>query len=128
MTPRIFAALAAGGVLLALALGLYWKGRIEGTARERPKVEAALAQAQVAGLEARGERESAQRVEIVVRQRETAAQAVTRLTQDAMTSDDAHAPLPADRALRLRVHDDELCRTAPELAGCASASDARGSR
>mgnify|MGYP007051628562 FL=1 len=116
--------MAGGGLLLAAALGLYWKGRIEGAAGERPKVDAAMAQAAIAGLEAQGERESAQRSEVVLRLREAAAETAIRLNRDAMTSEDAHAPLPADRTLRLHAHDDELCRLAPELAGCAPASDA----
>ncbi|MGA0604935.1 hypothetical protein ACO2Q0_02960 [Phenylobacterium sp. VNQ135] len=128
MTPRSIAGLTAGGIVFAAALGLYWKGRLEGAARERPKIEAAQAQAAVASLEAAGERESAQRVEVVVRQRDAASGSVARLTQDAMISEDAYAPLPADRAARLRNHDDELCRISPGLAGCPADPDAAGSR
>lgn len=126
MSPRWIATLAAAGVLLAAALGLYWKGRLEGAARERPKVEAAIAQAAVAGLETEGERDNAHRVEVVVRQREAAARTVAQLTRDAITSEDAHAPLPADRAARLRAHDRELCLAAPDLAGCAPDPDPGG--
>ncbi|WP_309091083.1 hypothetical protein [Phenylobacterium sp.] len=128
MSARWIATLVAAGVLLVSALGLYWKGRMEGSARERPKVDAALARAAVAGLEARAERDSAHRVEVVVRRRDVAARTVTQLTQDAMTSEDAHAPLAADRASRLRDHDRQLCLAAPELAGCAADPDAAGSQ
>jgi len=126
MTPRLMAALAGAGVLLAGATGLYWKGRLEGAARERPKVEAALAQAAVASLEVRGERESAQRVEVAVRQREAAARSVTRIAHEALTSEDAHAPLDPARADRLRAHDRELCLAAPDLTGCSETGDAGG--
>jgi predicted secreted protein len=115
MTSRSIMGWTAACVVLSAGLGLYWKGRAEGAAGERSKVVAARAQAAVAGLEAAGERLSAQRVDVVVRQREAADETVTQLTQDAMTSEDAHAPLPADRAARLRAHDDELCRIAPAL-------------
>lgn len=128
MSPRWIMTLVAAGAVLALALGLYWRGRIEGAARERPKVEAAVARAAISGLETQGERASAQRVEIVVRQRETAARTVTQLAQDAMISEDAHAPLAVDRAARLRTHDSQLCLAAPDLAGCAADPDTAGSK
>lgn len=126
MTPRFIAALAGGGLLLVAVAGLYWKGRLEGAARERPKVEAARVQAAVAGLEARGERASAGRVEIVVRRREAAARSVARITQDALKSEDAHAPLDPARRDRLWAHDEQLCEAAPDLSGCAKAGDASG--
>jgi hypothetical protein len=127
MTPRMIAALVSLGAVLAAALGLYWKGRLEGAARERPKVEAAVAQAAVAGLETKGAAESAQRVEIVVRQREDVARAVANLTQAALKSEDAHAPLDPTRVSRLRAGDQQLCLAAPELAGCAEVGHASGS-
>lgn len=122
MSPRLIAAAAAVGVLLALAAGLYWKGRRDGVAQERPKTEAAAADAAAARLEARGERESAQRVEVVVRQREAAARSLAELSEKALKSEDADAPLSPDRADRLRAHDRELCLAAP--ASCAADHDA----
>ena len=83
-------------------------------------------QARTSGLEARAERASAQRVEVVVRQREAAARTLVPFTQDAMTSEDAHAPLDPDRAARLRAHDHQLCLIA-DLAGCPADRDAAGS-
>jgi hypothetical protein len=127
MTPRTMIALAALAAVLAAALGLYWKGRLEGAARERPKVEAAAAQAAVATLETRGAAESAQRVEVVVRQREDTARLVAQLSHDALKSEDAHAPLDPARARRLRADDLQLCRAAADLAGCAEGGDAGGS-
>lgn len=127
MSPRSIAFFAAAGALLAAALGLYWKGRIDGATRERPKIEVAAAQAAISRLETLGERGSAQRVEVVVRQRDAAARTVTQLIRRAMISEDAHAPLAPDRAARLRAHDRELCLAAPQLAGCTADPDSAGS-
>jgi hypothetical protein len=110
--------------LMAVATGLYWKGRLEGAARERPKTEAALARAAVSGLETEGARASAQRVDIAVRQRDAAEAVVTQLSAKALNSEDANAPLDPDRAARLRAADDELCLAAPDLAGCPTGDDA----
>jgi hypothetical protein len=123
VTPRLTAALIGGAILLAGAAGLYWKGRLEGAARERPKVEAAFAKAAVASLEVRGERESSVRAEAAVRAGELAARSVTHVTQGALKARDANAPLDPDRIRRLRAHDERLCLSA-ELAGCAAAGDA----
>ncbi|HET6970819.1 MAG TPA: hypothetical protein VFH92_06830 [Phenylobacterium sp.] len=120
----MIAAWAGLGVILAAALGLYWKGRIEGAARERPKVEAAVAQATVAKLETAGAADSAQRVEVVIRQHENAARAVAQLTESALKSEDAYAPLDPGRLDRLRADDVQLCLAAPDLAGCAEAGHA----
>jgi hypothetical protein len=124
MSPRWTLAIAATLALLAAALVLYWSGRREGAARERPKVEAARTAAAVSGLETKGARDSAQRVEVVVRQREAAARTVADVTAHALQSEDAHASLDPDRAARLRAADRELCLAAPELSGCAEDPDA----
>lgn len=126
MTPRLMMSLGAAAAIVAGALGLYWKGRLEGAARERPKVEAAQAKAAVAELEARGERESADRAHAAGRQREAATQSVVRITHEALKSEDALAPLDPARADRLRSHDEQLCQTAPTLGGCAPSGDAGG--
>lgn len=105
MTPRLTLAIAVVLTLLAAATLIYWKGRHEGVAQERPTTEAALAKAAVAGLETEGARESAQRVEVVVRQREAAARTVADVAVQALQSEDAHAPLAPDRAARLRDAD-----------------------
>jgi len=125
MSPRLILILAAVLTVTAAAAGLYWKGRHEGSARERPKTEAALAQAAVSGLETEGARDSAQRVDVVIRQRDVAYDTVSALTPKALTSEDANAPLDAARAARLHAADLQLCLSAPELAGCAPGGDAR---
>ena len=126
MSPRLMLILAAIATLLTAAGGLYWKGRHDDAVRERPKVEAAQAQAAVASLETRGARDSAQRVEVVLRQRDAANDTLTQLTAKALTSEDANAPLNPDRVARLRAADDGLCLAAPGLAGCAEDRDAGG--
>jgi hypothetical protein len=114
---------AAAAVLMAAA-GLYWMGRHDDAVRQRPRIAAAEAQAAAAGLEAQGARDTTQRVELVVRQREAAQATVTQLAAKALTSEDAHAPLDSDRVARLRAADDGLCLAASALAGCAG-GDAR---
>jgi hypothetical protein len=114
----------AAAVLLAIA-GLYWKGRHDGAARERPKVAAMQAKAAVAGLETEGAREAARQSLVAVARREAAFAATAKLAHDALNSETGHAPLDPDRVARLRADDDELCRAAPELSGCAADRDAR---
>jgi len=125
MSLRLIVALVAAAVVLALGAGLYWKGRHDGAVRERPKTEAALAQAKVADLETRGAQASAQRVDVVVRQRDAANAVVAQLLPKALKSEDAHAPLDPDRAARLRDADRQLCVTAPGLDGCPAVGNAR---
>lgn len=124
MTPQLTAGLVGAAIMATGATALYWKGRLEGAARERPKLEAARAQATIAGLETRGERENAARVDSAVRTRVAATRSIIRITQDAQASEDAHAPLAPARAARLRAHEDQLCHAAPGLAGCTVAGDA----
>jgi hypothetical protein len=126
MNLRLIATLVAGGLVLAAAATLYWKGRLEGAARERPKVEAALERAAISGLETRGELASARRVDIAARQREAAARTVADITEVALKSEDADAPLETDRAERLRLGDQRLCDASPALAGCAADRNAGG--
>jgi hypothetical protein len=111
----------AGGAALAvigLLLGIYMRGRHDGAAQERPRVAAAQAQAMAAGLETLGARQTARRVEVVVRQRDAAAAVVSDIAAKALLAEDAHAPLDPDRAARLRDADRRLCDQAA-LAGCS---------
>jgi hypothetical protein len=124
MSARSILILAAIAIVLAAAGGLYWKGRHDDALKERPKTEAALARAAVAGLETQGAQASAQRVDIVVRQRDVANGVVAQLTPQALKSEDANAPLDPARAARLRDADSQLCLTSPGVAGCAPGGDA----
>jgi hypothetical protein len=125
MSPRLILILVAIATVLSAAGALYWKGRHDDAVRERPKTEAALAKAAVAGLETQGAQQSAQRVEVVVRQRDAANAVVAQLMPKALKSEDANAPLDPARADRLRDADRQLCVTSPGLAGCAPSGDAR---
>jgi hypothetical protein len=125
MSPRLILLGGAAALVLAAAAGLYWKGRHDDASVQRPKIAAAQAQAAVAGAEAKGEKASAQRVELVVRQREAASATVADLTPKALNAEDAHAPLDPARAARLRSADDQLCLAAPQLAGCSAPGNAR---
>jgi hypothetical protein len=124
MNVRLVLILTAVGVVLAAAAGLYWKGRHDDAAREKPRIEAAQATAAVAKLETQGAQASAQRVDVVVRQRDAASAVVAQLTPQALQSEDAHAPLDLSRAARLRDADQQLCLTAPALAGCPAGGHA----
>ena len=125
MSPRLILLGGAAAIVLTAAAGLYWKGRHDDAAVQRPNIEAAQAQAAVAGAEAAGEKQSAQRVELVVRQREAAGATVAEIIPKALNAEDAHAPLDPARADRLRAADDQLCLAAPDLAGCSAPGDAR---
>ena len=122
MTVRSMLILAGVVAVITAAGGLYLKGRHDGVAQERPKVEAAIARAATASLETEGAWASARRVEVVVRQREDAARIVADLTTQAVLAEDAHAPLETRRADRLRAADRKLCLAAPDL--CPSGPDA----
>lgn len=122
MNLRLALTLIGVATILTAGLGLYWKGRLAGVAAERPKVAAALDQARVASLEVEGAKASAARVDVVVRQREAAAQTVAQLTPSILNSEAAHVALDPDRSTRLRDHDRGLCQLAGgDLSGCAPA-------
>lgn len=109
---------------LAAGLSLYWKGRLEGAARERPKLDAARSQAAVSALEARGARQGLERAAAAADVAAGATGSLADLSRHAQTSEDARAPLDPDRSRRLHAHDVRLCQWSPELAGCSSAGDA----
>jgi len=111
--------LVTGAVLVTILGGLWLHGRAAGVAVERPKVEAARDDAAARGLEAQGERDSAARVEAFQGRVGAARETVTRLERDLQDTDDAEDPMDPVRADRLRAHDRELCRLAPQLEGCA---------
>ena len=114
--------LAASGLAAAMLLGLslYWRGHAAGVAAERPKLAAATARATVASLETQGARASAIAADEAAVRRETAQRMVTNLTPQILAMETADAPLDPHRAERLRAHDQQLCRLAPELDGCTA--------
>lgn len=123
MSARL--ALSLGGVVAAVLvlIGLYWEGRAKGAAIERQKTEAALERAIGAEAEANLARQSAARVDLVVRQQAATGELARSLGQEAAKAKDAHDLLPNDRVGRLRDADNQLCRVAPKLDGCVHKGD-----
>ena len=121
--------LLAGLAAIAALLSLGWRWDpfdLQARRLERAEARAAVAQSDAAARTLEVEGEVAQRRRASARAQTTAAvQAVTAITlTEARTADDASTPLDPGRADRLRRHDDELCRLAPRLMGCAAAPDA----
>ncbi|MFC5388422.1 hypothetical protein U0030_10305 [Brevundimonas bullata] len=73
-------------------------------------------------LEAAGQGQQAARVEIHHRRTLAVERATVAAVTQARSAEDANDPLDLVRADRLRAHDRELCRLAPDLDGCAAAS------
>ncbi|MNQ50702.1 hypothetical protein D3C85_646580 [compost metagenome] len=73
-------------------------------------------------LEAAGQGRQAARVEIHHRQTLAVQRATVAAVTQARSAEDANDPLDLVRADRLRAHDRELCRLAPDLDGCAAAA------
>ena len=128
LTPLGWLALAGAAILLlAVAgrgLGLRWDPF---DLRQR-RLEVAEARETQAGRDAEARRlEAARQVQqaarVEIHHRQTLA--VERVTVSAVTqarsAEDANEPLDPVRADRLRAHDGELCRLAPDLDGCAAA-------
>ncbi|WP_428156048.1 hypothetical protein [Brevundimonas sp.] len=131
--------LAAGAVVLALGftllggLGFRWdplnlQQKSLETARTQARDAAALANAQTNArrLETEGAAAQAQRVDHYQHTTTAAERATATAVAQARSADDADHPLEDRRADRLRGHDDELCRLAPDLAGCAGKAGLAG--
>ncbi|WP_396595611.1 hypothetical protein [Brevundimonas sp. R86498] len=127
--------LVGAGVLLAvLALGLGAAGfRWDPFDLSRRRLEtagraaaAARAEAAARTAEARGQAGQIIRLEAVQDRLRSLDRVTSRSLRSARTADDVSLPLPEDRAARLRDHDRELCRIAPDLGGCATAPDPAG--
>ena len=129
--------LAAGAAVLALGfallggLGFRWdplnlqQKRLE-TARTqaRDAVAVAAAQADARRLETEGAAAQAVRVDHFQHRTTAVERATATAVAQARSADDADYPLEDRRADRLRGHDRELCRLAPDLDGCTGAADA----
>ncbi|WP_309629615.1 hypothetical protein [Brevundimonas sp.] len=141
MTPPILRTLqplgwlAAGAAVLAVAalvlggLGFRWDPLGLGKRRlDRAEASAVTAVAESAARIAEAEGQAAQvaRLDAAVQSAVTLERVTARSIQIARTADDASLPLPADRVDRLRDHDRELCRGAPDLLGCPPAPDPSG--
>ena len=129
LTPLGWMALVGALVLLlAIAgrgLGLTWdpfnlqQRRLEVA---DARVAYAESDAEARSIEAAGQGQQAARVEIHHRQTLAVERSTVAAVTQARSAKDANDPLDLVRADRLRAHDRELCRLAPDLDGCAAAS------
>lgn len=111
--------------LVTAFLGLFAAYKIADWRADRAERKAAEAVQRevVSKLETEGERQSAARTHqthTIIIQAERAAHEAVR---DAYQAEDAHVPLDAARADRLRAHDARLCAI-NRLDGCPAADDA----
>ncbi|MBB4799121.1 hypothetical protein HNP32_002877 [Brevundimonas bullata] len=120
----------AGALVLLLAitgrgLGLSWDPfNLQQRRLEVADARAASAEsdAEARRIEAAGQGQQAARVEIHHRQTLAVERSTVAAVTQARSAKDANDPLDLVRADRLRAHDRELCRLAPDLDGCAAAS------
>lgn len=122
------AVLAAAAIVLG-GLGFRWDP-LQLDRRRADRAEQALVVAG-AGIAARsaeavGQAGQIARLDAAHKTAVTLNRVTTRSIQTARTADDASTPLPSDRADRLRDHDRELCRFAPDLLGCPAETDPTG--
>lgn len=129
LTPLGWLALV-GALLLLLAiagrgLGLTWDPfDLQQRRLEVADARAASAEsdAEARRIEAAGQGRQAARVEIHHRQTLAVERSTVAAVTQARSAENANDPLDLVRADRLRAHDRELCRLAPDLDGCAAAS------
>jgi hypothetical protein len=126
------AVVGLGAVLLG-GLGFRWdpldlQQKRLATARSQARDAAAAAQAQADARRIETEGAAAQAVRVDHYQHRTTAveRATATAVVQARSADDADHPLEDRRADRLRGHDRELCRLAPDLDGCTGASGLAG--
>ena len=114
-------------ILLAVAgrgVGLRWdpfdlqQRRLEAAQAQATRAES---DAEARRLEAAGRDQQAAGLEIHHRQTLAVERATVTAVTQARSAEDANDPLDTVRADRLRAHDRELCRLAPDLDGCAAA-------
>ena len=125
------AALAALAVLLVLGrgLGIHWdpfglgERRLEAAER---RAEAVAADAAARRLEVEGAADQARRLDQHHQQSVELARVTAAADAESRNADDAYVPLDPARAARLRAHDGELCRLAPDLCVAAAADPAAG--
>lgn len=86
------------------------------------RAASAESDAEARRIEAAGRGRQAARVEIHHRQTLAVQRATVAAVTQARSANDANELLDLVRADRLRAHDRELCRLAPDLDGCAAAS------
>lgn len=92
---------------------------------ERASVAASV-EASARSAESHGQAGQVARLDVALQSTRSLDRETTRSIQTARTADDAALPLETDRADRLRDHDRQLCRIAPDLVGCTAAPDPAG--
>lgn len=128
LTPLGWLAVVAAAILLVVTgrgLGLRWDP-LDFQQRRLEKADAWAVQAERDAesrrIETAGQVQQAERLENHHRQILVVERATVAAVTQARSADDANDPLDPVRADRLRAHDRELCRLAPDLDGCAAAS------
>lgn len=129
LTPVGWLALGLAGlavvVVLLDGLGFRWDPlQLDRRRADRAEQGAATARAEASARSAEAQAQAGQvaRLDVALQSAVTLERITVRSIQNARTADDASTPLPADRADRLRDHDRELCRIAPDLVGCSAAA------
>lgn len=118
-----------GLVLVLGGLGFRWdpfdlsRRRID---RAEQSAERSQAVARARAAEAAGQAGQVARLDAVLQTTRSLDRATDRSIQTARNADDADLPIPAARAERLRDHDRELCRLAPDLGGCSASAEPAG--
>lgn len=124
------AGLAMTAMLLG-GLGFRWDP-FDLTRRRADRAEAAAdrarSQAAARAAEAEGQAGQVARLDAAHTLARRTEAATIPVLLEARTAHDADLPLSPDRLDRLRAHDDELCRIAPDLGGCPAATDPAGDR
>lgn len=118
-----------GLVLVLGGLGFRWdpfdlsRRRLD---RAEQAVQRSEAVARSREAEAVGQSGQVARLDAALQTARSLDRATDRSIETARDADDAELPIPVARAQRLRDHDRELCRLAPDLGGCAAALDPAG--
>jgi hypothetical protein len=142
MTPRLIlrtltplgwalAASAAVALLLLLGrgLGIHWDPLGLGARRlevAEHRAEAAAADASARRLEVEGAADLSRRLDQHHQQSVELARVTAAADAESRNAHDADVPLDPARAARLRAHDRELCRLAPDLCRAAAPDPAAG--
>lgn len=97
-------------------------------ARAEAQADRATADVLARTLEVEGERAQARRLQTHTDTLIAADRATQRAAAQTRTDHELDLSLVPDRAARLRAHDGELCRLAPDLTGCPAAPGPAGDR
>ena len=116
-------------LVLGRGLGLRWDPFDLGARRleaAEQRAEAATADASARRLEVEGAIDQARRVDLHHQQSVELARVTAAADAESRKADDADVPLDPARTARLRAHDGELCRLAPDICVAAAPDAAKG--